>query len=192
MYNFIATINKIRNGVVNKDGDKFLKAGMKFLFSAGNALAFKRGELIVFVTNGGSSSADVTVVTSDSGFVKGTEMVDFIAGGSVIVGDAGVITIILKKGMPVVLYPKTEATKVVLSTKVGSLGGSSAVANGTSGGDVGVSGTASGTATAAAVSGSSTAKSAKSQAIRFSAEKGFMWPAFLGLGVAFGAGYLTL
>ncbi len=188
MYNFIATINKIRNGVVNKDGDKFLKAGMKFLFSAGNALAFKRGELIVFVTNGGSSSADVTVVTSDSGFVKGTEMVDFIAGGSVIVGDAGVITVILKKGMPVVLYPKTEATKVVLSTKVVPLGGSSAVANGTSGGDVGVSGTA----TAAAVSGSSTAKSAKSQAIRFSAEKGFMWPAFLGLGVAFGAGYLTL
>jgi alpha-amylase len=185
MYNFIATINKVRNGVVNKDGDGYVKGGMTFLFSAGNAVAFKRGGVLVFVTNVGSSGADVTIVTSDSGFTKGTEMVDFIAGGSVIVADGGVITVVLKKGMPVVLYPKTEAANVVLSTKVVALEGNSTVANGTSGGAV----SGSGTATAAAGSGTSTAKSL---ATRLTGEKGILQQAFMGLGVAFGAGYLAL
>src|SRR5579859_7409675 len=195
----IALLNKVRNGVINKDGDTYLKAGMKFIFSATNALAFKRGGLIVFVTNVGSAGGDVKIVTTDSGLVKGTELVDFVAGGTVVVGDGGVITVTLIKGMPVVLYPKLEFSKVVLSTKVNALGGS-AVASGTAAGSTGSSGTGSGNSgsgtVAIGVAGGSTGtggistSTAKSLASRRGGEN-VLWRGILGLGVAFGVGFLV-
>jgi len=187
-YNFVALLNKARNGVINKDGDAFLTQRMTFLYTAGNALAFKRGSMVVFVTNVGSSGADLTIVTSDSGFPHGTEMVDFVAGGTVTVGAGGAITVTLSKGMPVVLYPKTDFAQVVLTTTVNALAGESTVANGTD------SGTDSGTATgtAATATGSKATSTAKSLAIRIRAQKGLIWTGVMALGVAFGAGYFSL
>jgi len=118
MHTFLGTLNKLRNGVINKDGDNFLKGGMKFLYSAGNALVFKRGDIIVFTSNVGTNGANVQVVTQDTGLSKDTEMIDGLSNSTVTVGDGGVMTVIISHGMPMVFYPKTEYIKIVPSTKL--------------------------------------------------------------------------
>jgi len=121
MHTFLGTLNKLRNGVINKDEDSFLKGGMKFVYSAGNALTFKRGNVIVFTTNVGSSGVDIVVVTQDTGLSKGTEMIDGLSNSTVTVGDGGVMTVTLSHGLPMVFYPKADYSKVVLSNKVAPL-----------------------------------------------------------------------
>jgi alpha-amylase len=125
MHTYISILNKLRNGVINKDADAFLKGGMNFLYSGGNALAFKRGPVIVFVTNAGSNGADVTVVTTDTGLSSGTELIDALSNSTVSVGTGGVVSVTLKKGMPMAFYPKADWANVALTTKVDAVSGSS-------------------------------------------------------------------
>jgi alpha-amylase len=118
MHTFLGILNKFRNGVINKDGDAFLKGGMKFLYSAGNVLVFKRGDIIVFTTNVGSNGAPVTVTTADIGFASGTTMIDGLSNSTVTVGNGGIMRVTLTHGMPMVFYPQNEYNSVVLSTKL--------------------------------------------------------------------------
>jgi alpha-amylase len=118
MSGFLGTLNKFRNGVINKDGDTFLTGAMKFLFTAGNALAFMRGEVLVFLTNVGSQGVNVAITTSDTGFPSGTEMVDVLSNSTVTVGPGGILTVTLTHGQPMVLYPKNGLNQLVMSTKL--------------------------------------------------------------------------
>jgi hypothetical protein len=124
MHTFLGTLNRVRNGVINKDGDTFLKGGMQFLYSGGNAVSFKRGNIVVFVTNAGSTGANVNVVTTNTGFVSGTVLIDALSNSTVTVGTGGILSVTLSKGMPMVFYPKSDWSNVELSTKVDSLEGS--------------------------------------------------------------------
>jgi alpha-amylase len=118
MSNYLATLNKFRNGVINKDGDAFLKGGMKFIYIAGNALVFQRGSMIVVLSNAGSDAANLQIVTENTEMSQGTVLTELLSGGNVTVGNDGVVSATITKGMPMVFYPAAEFTSVVPTTMV--------------------------------------------------------------------------
>jgi alpha-amylase len=118
MSNFVGTLNKFRNGVINKDGDIYLKGGMLFVYSAGNAVVFQRGPVLVFLTNGGSEAANFQIETEKTNYEQGTVLTEIVSGGNVTVGSQGVVSVTITKGMPQVYYPASEYVSVTTTTMV--------------------------------------------------------------------------
>jgi len=175
MHTFLGELNKFRNGIINKDGDAFLKGGMKFLYSAGNALVFKRGNIIVFTTNVGFNGTDVVVVTSDTSLTAGTEMIDGLSNSTVTVGNGGAMTVTLSHGMPMVFYPKTDYSEVVPSTKLTATQTNSTTSS-------------SATASNSSTGSSNTGSTAKSQAQRRGSDSFLQDMGIFGLWIAFALG----
>lgn len=111
LYTFITTVNSIRSHAIAMDSNYLIYEAYP-VYSDTHSIAMRKGyagyQIVgVFTNVGSSSSASVTLTSSDTGFTASQAVVDVLTCTTFTTDSSGSLSITLSSGLPRVFYPST-------------------------------------------------------------------------------------
>jgi alpha-amylase len=106
--NLIKTLNKLRQLAISKD-PKFITTQSKYLYNDDYQLYYQKGSLLVGLNGQGAQRkvAPYDQTIQGTTYTAGEVLIEVISCGSINAG-SGQITVNIKDGAPIALYPKTS------------------------------------------------------------------------------------
>ncbi|OLL24906.1 Alpha-amylase 1 [Neolecta irregularis DAH-3] len=105
LYSFIATCNQLRNYLAYADSSH-LTTDMKLLKADKHDSAIQKKNLLLVLTNSGSTAASTTF-SFESEFSQGTTLVEVVACNEITVGYNGSVTVSMQNGLPRIFVNKS-------------------------------------------------------------------------------------
>jgi alpha-amylase len=112
LYTWIAKLNQIRNQAIFQD-DGYLSYKSHPIYSDSHSITMRKGQagaqvVGVFTNVGASSSAEVALPSSATGFEANQALVDVMGCTEHTTDSGGGLSVTLADGLPAVLYPKAR------------------------------------------------------------------------------------